>query len=217
MDDELKKDLISGIIALAPVVATVYVLYWLYSLIVNLPGLSLLNITGNPVFDNIIKFFFTVGLTLGVLAVFGRLVKGAGGIVVQDRMDSLANSIPGIRLIYNATSMAFETLLGDTGEFQKPIKIEVMDGVRVTGFLTGNKTEDGREIVFVPTSPNVTSGYVLEIESKHIMDTNEGVESALTRVLTAGFGTEETEADLEAGKLGDPENIKDLRSEMGSN
>jgi uncharacterized membrane protein len=60
--------------------------------------------------------------------------------------------------------------------------------MRMTAFKTGKSTDDGREVLFLPTAPNITTGYVIEVESDEYVETNESVEDALTRILSAGFG-----------------------------
>jgi len=87
-------------------------------------------------------------------------------------------------------------LAGGSGEFQKPVKLETWDGLRMTAFKTGKKTSDGRELVFIPTSPNITTGFVVEVEPEKLEETGESSEDALTRVLSAGFG-ETRETDIE--------------------
>ncbi len=68
------------------------------------------------------------------------------------------------------------------------MKLEVWDGMRMTAFKTGQTTEDGREVLFLPTAPNITTGYVVEVEPHRYEEIDERVEEALTRILSAGFG-----------------------------
>ncbi len=58
----------------------------------------------------------------------------------------------------------------------------------MTAFKTGKVADDGRVVLFLPTSPNITTGYVIEVEPERITELDEDVEDALTRVLSAGFG-----------------------------
>lgn len=185
----LKRNLASGVVVIAPVVATAYVLWWGYSKLAALPGATLFELTGVGVVDEVIKVGVATVMIVGGLAVTGWLVRTALGVILHRRIDELANRIPGLRLVYNATQMAIETLLGDTGEFQEPVKLE-LGPARVTGFRTGNTTDDGRAVVFMPTSPNITSGYVIEVEEEDLEPSDETVEEALTRILSAGFGEE---------------------------
>ena len=68
------------------------------------------------------------------------------------------------------------------------MKLEIWNGMRLTAFTTGKRTADGRLLIFLPTAPNVTSGLLLEIEPEKVIETEEHVEDALSRILSAGFG-----------------------------
>jgi uncharacterized membrane protein len=129
-------------------------------------------------------------LVIFVLIVFstGYLMRTAFGDIVEGLLDDSMNHIPGLRVVYNASKMAIETAVGGTEELQSPVKIEVWDGMRMTAFKTGKTTEDGRDVIFLPTAPNITTGFVIEVESHEYEETDERVEDALTRILSAGFG-----------------------------
>ena len=193
MKARLKRNIISGVVVITPIAVSVYVVYWIYDKIASLPGTQYLEVTNSPVVNQLIQFGFAVAIITVVLAVTGYTVRTATGVLLKDEMDRLASKIPIVRIVYNATKMGVETLMGSSAEeLDRPVKIEVA-GLRVTGFKTGNKTEDGREVVFVPTSPNITSGYVVDVEPERVQPTEESVEVALTRVLSAGFGMESEE------------------------
>lgn len=177
----------SGVIVIAPVAVTLYVVFWVYSKFASLPGAELFNLTGFGLVDEFIKVLVSIILLVVLLAVVGSLVRTAFGVILQNQVDKVANRIPGLRLVYNATKMGIETLLGETEEFQKPAKMEIQ-GLRFTVFKTGNRAEDGREIIFLPTAPNITSGLVIEVDSDRVIETEEDTEEALTRILSAGFG-----------------------------
>jgi len=91
-------------------------------------------------------------------------------------------------VVYNASKMAVETAVSGTEDLQTPVKLEVWDGMRMTAFKTGKTTEDGREVLFLPTAPNITTGYVVEVHPDRYEEIDERVEDALTRILSAGFG-----------------------------
>ncbi|MFB6271140.1 MAG: DUF502 domain-containing protein [Halobacterium sp.] len=181
-----KRDFGSGLIVLAPILVTFYVIYWVYA---RIQGIGVLQETvSNPVARVLLL------LLLFVLVVFavGYMMRTAVGSIVEDVIDDLINRLPGLRIVYNASKMAVETVLaGGADEFQKPVKVEPWPGMRLTAFKTGKTTRDGREVVFMPTAPNITSGFVMEVESEDIIDVGESTEDALTRVLSAGFGESE--------------------------
>jgi uncharacterized membrane protein len=174
-----KRDFASGLIILTPLLVTSYVIYWLFERLAGSPI---------PVDDPALR----VGLTLliFVLLVFslGYMMRTAFGDLMEEGLDSLMNQVPGLRVVYNASKMAVETAVSGTEELQQPVKLEVWDGLRMTAFKTGKTTEDGRDVLFLPTAPNITSGFVIEVESHRYEETGEPVEDALTRILSAGFG-----------------------------
>jgi uncharacterized membrane protein len=177
-----KRDAASGLVVLVPILVTLYVVYWLYSQIAGIPVLQ--QTIENPAYRVLIVLIVFVLLVFAV----GYLMRTALGGYVEGVLDNLANRLPGLRIVYNASKMAVETALTGTDELQKPVKLEPIPGYRMTAFKTGKVTEDGREVVFMPTAPNITTGYVLELPQEELIETDESVEDALTRVLSAGFG-----------------------------
>jgi len=195
-----KRDFASGLIILLPILVTTYVIVYLYSILagasVFLPSvdrdlLLALGAPANLVTPTAVEFVrVSVAMLLFVLIVFsvGYLMRTAFGDFVEQTLDDTMNHVPGLRVVYNASKMAVETAVGGTDELQAPVKLEVWDGMRMTAFKTGKTTEDGRDVLFLPTAPNITTGYVIEVESHEYEETDERVEDALTRILSAGFG-----------------------------
>ena len=195
-----KRDFASGLIILLPILVTTYVIVYLYSILagasVFLPSVDrdLLLALGAPasaVTPTAVEFVrVSVAMMLFVLIVFsvGYLMRTAFGDFVEQTLDDTMNQVPGLRVVYNASKMAVETAVGGTDELQAPVKLEVWDGMRMTAFKTGKTTDDGRDVLFLPTAPNITTGYVIEVESDVYEETDERVEDALTRILSAGFG-----------------------------
>jgi uncharacterized membrane protein len=50
----------------------------------------------------------------------------------------------------------------------------------------------------MPTAPNITTGFIIEVETSDITETDETVEEALTRTLSAGFADEDRNASTES-------------------
>ncbi|WP_276273131.1 DUF502 domain-containing protein [Haloarcula litorea] len=196
-----KRDFASGLIILLPVIVTLYVIVYLYGIIASaaffIPAIDaqlladLLGIPTGDVTARAVEFArVAVALVLFILIVFsvGYLMRTAFGDVVERAIDDVMNYVPGLRVVYNASKMAVETAVSGTEELQKPVKLEVWDGMRMTAFKTGQTTDDGRDVLFLPTAPNITTGFVIEVEPGDYEETDERVEDALTRILSAGFG-----------------------------
>ncbi|MCO8242515.1 MULTISPECIES: DUF502 domain-containing protein [unclassified Haladaptatus] len=193
-----KRDAASGLIVLAPLLVSAYIIAWLFMKIAGLPflvGLSSFAYFGGAI--TIPGVLVRVGIVLAVFTALvfsiGYLMRTTLGSVMENTIDGIMNRVPGLRIVYNASKMAAETALSDTNQLQKPVKIETWNGLRMTAFKTGKQAEDGRELLFLPTAPNITTGFVIEVEPSEITETDETVEDALTRILSAGFGENSNE------------------------
>jgi len=191
-----KRDFASGLVILVPLLVTAYIIVWLYTALAAVPlpvEDVFVTIEGKPYS---LETPLTVLLTLVifVLLVFslGYLMRTTFGDVVEGGLDGVMNQLPGLRVVYNASKMAVETVVSGTDELQAPVKIETWQGLRMTAFKTGKTTEDGRDVLFLPTAPNITTGFVVEVDPDAYEETDERVEEALTRVLSAGFGETDT-------------------------
>jgi uncharacterized membrane protein len=205
-----KRDAASGLVILVPIIVTLYVVLWLYGAVANVPILKTVidksNFNPYPSAEDVIigattqaelaRVVLTLLLFGALVLSIGYLMRTAVGGIVENVIDDIINRLPGLRIVYNASKMAVETALSGGGDLQAPVRLETWDGMRMTAFKTGKQTSDGREIVFLPTSPNITTGYVIEVKPEDITETDERVEDALTRVLSAGFGETDTEVAM---------------------
>jgi uncharacterized membrane protein len=195
-----KRDFASGLIVLLPFLVTTYVILYLYNILASaavIPAIDselLLSLGLGPGIANDARAVelarVMTALVIFILIVFstGYLMRTAVGDILEAALDDMMNQVPGLRVVYNASKMAVETAVGGTEELQKPVKLEVWEGMRMTAFKTGKTTDDGREVLFLPTAPNITTGFVMEVDPADFEPTDERVEDALTRILSAGFG-----------------------------
>lgn len=185
-----RRPLISGTVALAPLVVVGYITYWFFGKVRDMPGDILFSFTGIEPIDQLVKLGIVSILTIFVVTSIGRFVRTDIGVEVEKRFDSTIGRIPVIGTVYKIVKVTSDTVLTGTEELSKPVKLDV-NGLRLTAFKTGNKAPDGRETLFLPTSPNITSGFVIEADSERFNETGETPEEALTRVLSAGFGSDQ--------------------------
>lgn len=179
--DWLKRNLASGLVVLVPILMSLFAVRWLYKRIAAVPFF-------NQIEPSIVGVVLSLVVFASVVFSIGYLMRTALGTVLAMRLDDLMNRLPGLRVVYNASKMAVETAVSNNTELKHPVKLKLWGDFRLTAFKTGRETPDGRMLVFVPTSPNVTSGFVIEVEEEDVIETDESVEDALTRVLSAGFG-----------------------------
>ncbi|QLH76026.1 DUF502 domain-containing protein [Halosimplex rubrum] len=190
-----KRDFASGLVILVPLLVTAYIIVWIYTALAGLPlPVQNYNVTvgnGDVPVGSPLRVFLTLLIFVLVVFSLGYLMRTTFGDVIEDGIDRVMNQLPGLRVVYNASKMAVETVVSGADELQEPVKIETWQGMRMTAFKTGQTTEDGRDVLFLPTAPNITTGFVVEVDPDSYEETDERVEEALTRVLSAGFGEAE--------------------------
>ena len=178
---EWKRDVASGLVFLIPLLVSLYAIIWLYSLLAGLPLLGWID-------PPIVRVVLTILGFAGAVIVVGMAMRTTAGPVISGLIDAVVNRVPVLRVVYNASQIAVETGVSGNSDLQQPVKVQTWTGARKTAFKTGKYTEDGRMILFMPTAPNITTGYVLEVDPADVEELNETVETALTRVISGGFG-----------------------------
>ncbi|MCK6370877.1 MAG: DUF502 domain-containing protein [Gammaproteobacteria bacterium] len=109
--------------------------------------------------------------------------------------DGILNRIPLVRSIYGSAKHFTEILLGETNQsFKRVVLVEwPRQGIYAVAFITGNRFDEvahrtGEDIVavFVPTTPNPTSGFVVLMPRRDIIDLDMDVESAFKLIVSLG-------------------------------
>lgn len=181
----LKSLAVIGLVVLAPLAANFMIASWVLSMINAIPGDKFFQFTDYRLVNQFLKggLVMIVG---GILIVTtGKLFSTKKGSQLENRIDMFFLKIPLISTVYTITKTAADTVFTKKEDFKHPVKIP-FGGIKFTGFRTGHSTEDG-DVVFIPTSPNITSGFVLEIDEERLERTDEDLEGALKRILSAGF------------------------------
>jgi len=184
-----KRDFASGLIVLAPLLVLLLVIRWIYLQIASVPLIDALQPAGIPdPLAPISRVIIAVAVFATLVLAVGYFMRTTLGRVAESKVDDLINRIPALRVVYNASKLAAETAISGTDELQNPVYLETWPGIRMTAFRTGKKTRDGRIVLFMPTAPNITTGFVIEVDPSRVEDTGETVEEGMTRILSAGFG-----------------------------
>lgn len=193
---------LTGIIVTAPIAITfavaMWVINWIDSKVVPLipipynPQVLLQNYTGLHI-PGIGLVVVLIGLTI-----IGFLAAGLLGRFIVRVGENLLNRMPIIRSIYGALKQIFETVLRSSSRsFREVALIEYpRRGIWAIGFITTKTTGEVRsEIkedvvnVFLPTTPNPTSGFLLFVPRKDLIVLDMGVEEAIKMIVSAGIVT----------------------------
>jgi uncharacterized membrane protein len=188
----------AGILVTAPIAITIY-LAWLLVDFVDSRVTPLIPAGFNP--ETYLPFAIPgLGVVIVVLALIliGAFTAGYFGRLVMSTFDSGLARMPVLRNVYGAVKQIFETVLAQkSAAFRQAVLVQYpRQGVWTIGFLTGvtqGEVQDvtGPEVinVFVPTTPNPTSGFLLFVPVSDVVPLAMSVEDALKMVISGGIIT----------------------------
>lgn len=190
----IRRHLIAGLIVIAPVTATAVVLWWIFRLLDGLlgrflyPGLSA--ILGRDIIIPGLGLLVLFGLLVGI----GWAAQRAIGSRVIAWWHGVLERLPLTRRIYSAANRIVRTVFG---EESRPFKTVVLveypaPGRWSLGFLSSDAPAvmqrhiPGAVSVFVPTTPNPTSGFLVVIPRAAVIVLDMSVDQAFTFILSVG-------------------------------
>lgn len=204
LDAHLRRSFLTGLLIILPLIVTV----WLFGIVlrpiqefaapavmtlINWSGLGgLLELPGAAVAAGIIGLL----LTVVVIYLVGLLGGNFIGRRVVKKMDDLALSIPLVKSVYGSARQLIETFYSSTSRtFESVVLLEYpRKGIYTVGLVTAPTEGELRERtggdmvnVFVPTTPNPTSGVLVLSPRDHLIFLDMGVEEALRFVVSGGI------------------------------
>ncbi|MFP6780011.1 MAG: DUF502 domain-containing protein [Alphaproteobacteria bacterium] len=189
---------LTGIIVTAPVGLTFYVSF-LFIGFIDSKVRNLIPVKYH--YDNILPFEIPgIGLLIVfiMLTFIGFLTAGIIGRYIIKLGERIIARLPIIRSVYGALKQIFESVLKTSSKsFREVVLIEYpRKGIWAIGFITGDTKGEVQEIskntlvnVFLPTTPNPTSGFLLFVPKKDLKVLNMNVEEGIKMVISGGIVT----------------------------
>jgi uncharacterized membrane protein len=193
----LRRYLISGLLIWLPIICTVLVIRFILDLmdrtLVLLPAawqpeaLMGLRIPGLGAL-----------LALAILLLTGILVTNFIGRALVHFWEDVLQRIPFIRAIYGGVKSFSETLLSNSGNsFKKVLLVQYpREGLWSIGFQTASgiaeitkRTGEPQVCVFIPTTPNPTSGFIIMVTRSQVIELDMSVDAAMKLIVTLGVVT----------------------------
>lgn len=198
----LRAYFLAGVLVTAPIAITFAVAIWFIELVDD-RIVHLIPDYLNP--DTYLRE--TVGLEIGlpglgllvlfvVITLIGALTAGLVGRYLVYWWEQVLNRMPFISGVYSATKQILETLLKNQSEaFRQAVLVEYpRRGAWTIAFVTGNtagevsrKLEAERVSIYVPTTPNPTSGFLLFVPKEDLIPLDMPVEDALKMLISLGI------------------------------
>lgn len=188
----MRRHLIAGLIVIAPITITGFVLWWIFQTVDGLLGRVLYPLIGFPVPG--------LGLITLILLLMG--IGWVAELTIGSRIvawwHSILERIPIARRIYSAANSIVRTVFGE-GErpFNEVVLIPFPSPGRYSiGFLaarapaaTQPDDEEERVTVFIPTTPNPTTGFLIMVPRSEVRLLSMTIDQAFTFILSAGSVT----------------------------
>ncbi len=194
----LRAYFLAGILLTAPIAITFY-LAWIFINFVDSKVEPLIPARYNP--ETYLPFA-TPGLgvlvSIIVLTFIGWLAAGYLGRFFHRIFEQIVDQVPVIRSVYATLKQIFETVLAHRSTaFREAVLVEYpRRGIWAIGFITGqtegevqNITAEQTVNVFLPTTPNPTSGFLLFVPRKDLVSLDMAVEEAIKMVISGGIVT----------------------------
>ncbi len=195
----IRRRLLTGLLVVFPIFITFFVIKFLFGLIGGILspvvkkififlGFSLPNSTIDEFIITSIAFILTfVALYfIGVFSTnfFGKLMLGYFEVIL--------NKTPVIKNIYTSSKKLIEIVsLPSRKAFKRVVIVEYPRvGMKAFAFVTGSiKSKDGTNLasIFIPTTPNPTSGFLIYLPEGDIVETNMSIEEGMKLIVSGGI------------------------------
>ncbi|QRN85847.1 DUF502 domain-containing protein [Clostridia bacterium] len=186
----MKKIFLTGVVAILPITISLYIIYELFKFVdgisatfidafidIHIPGMGFL-------------------LTIVVVFIIGFFAQKIAGNAFKNFLHNLLLKLPIISTVYGPIKQLTDSFVGEKSDsFKEVVMIEYpRKGIYSLAFLTSHKKGAPQQAVkqdlvnvFIPTTPNPTSGFYLLIPEKELIHMNITVEEGLRMIISAGM------------------------------
>ena len=190
----MRRYLIAGLLVWVPLGITIYVITFLVTTLDQ--TLLLVPPALRP--EALVGFHIPglgVVLSFVILLVTGMIAANFFGLRLIQLWESLLGRIPVVKSIYSSVKQVSDTVLSDQGTaFRKALLVEFpRQGCWTIAFLTGAPADSvvdhlpGDHVsVYVPTTPNPTSGFFLMVPKSEVIELDMSVDAALKYIVSMG-------------------------------
>mgnify|MGYP006098308627 CR=1 FL=1 len=201
MNRNFKYYFFVGLFSIIPMAATIWLINWILNIFVG-PGQSIINnILPNFNWITPIKPYVTwlIGFILTILFVLlsGYIISSVFGRYLFSKLESIILKIPIVNTLYQTIKGITESISSTNKQaFSKVVLIEYpKEGIWTIALVTGDsKNKEGTKFyhLYLPTTPNPTSGFMLYIPVDNVIETDMTSEEAIKIIISGGSMSPDT-------------------------
>lgn len=197
---DLKNDLIAGLLVVIPLATTIWLSYlmanWAIKFLTRVPK-QINPFDGfNPILTNILNFVVGLTVPLVFIMIIGLMARNIAGRWLLDVGERILQAIPLAGSVYKTLKQILETLFQDSQtKFRRVVLVEYpRQGLWTMGFVTGKVStviqgsfSKTMLSVFVPTTPNPTSGWYVIAPEDEVKTIPISIEDAFKVLISGGI------------------------------
>ena len=195
--NSFKKYIVTGLLAILPAAFTWIIIVYLYNIFTS-PGSYVVSIVYNFLYGNQFEIndylinFLSFLFTLFFIYIFGFVTNRFIGKSIMSLFDRLVLKIPVAKTIYK-TIKQLTNSIADTqaNAFEKVVSIEYpKKGIWTIAMVTGQSVDKNNieyYHLFLPTTPNPTSGFMLIVKKSDVIESKMNVEEGLKTIISGGM------------------------------
>ena len=186
-----KYYIFTGLLSILPVAATYWILLKLFQFF-STPGAAIVEFIFKDKVPKYVPELAGFILTILFISFAGMVVSNVLGKRIYAWFETVLSRIPVVSVVYRTIKQITSSLSGPNRQaFKKVVYIEYpRKGIWTLTMVTGesiNKTGEKYYHIFVPTTPNPTSGFMLYIPQNNTLETEMSVEEGLKIIISGGM------------------------------
>lgn len=197
---DLKSDLIAGLLVIIPLATTIWltitIASWVINFLTRIP--KQINPFNDlpPLLGDVLNLVTGFAVPLAFILLIGLMARNIAGRWLLDLGEQILQAIPLAGSLYKTLKQLLETLLRESNnKFRRVVLVEYpRQGVWSVGFVTGGFTPvasvqmpDSMLNIFIPTTPNPTTGWYAIVSETDVINLAMSVEDAFKLVVSGGI------------------------------
>lgn len=200
LKQDLKNDLIAGLLVVIPLATTIWltitIASWVIEFLTRIP--KQINPYNNlhPILVTLLNLIVGLAVPLLCILLMGLMARNIVGRWLLDFGEKVLQAIPLAGSVYKTLKQLLETILKDSsGKFRRVILVEYpRRGMWAIAFVTGAMSNEIQSqmarpmlSIFIPTTPNPTTGWYAIVPEDEVVNLSMSIEDAFKVVISGGI------------------------------